>query len=285
MPGTVAERAVTMLRCPAGRWELARGAPNAALGGDVLEYRGYLETERLEGVWREVATSVVPLIVNLGSAFRVGLGGRTPERWTSFVAGPQDGFALVAPTGLSCCLQVDLTPLGAYRLLGIPMAAIADRVVSLDDLIGREADALAARLHGIGGWQERFALVDAWIAGRFARARAPSPAIRRGWTLLAASGGRLRTAELAGALGWSRKHLAARFREEVGQPPKTMARILRFERAEGMMAAGGAWADIAYACGYADQAHLSREFRALAGLAPTALARRPAAGNGLTEPG
>ena len=77
---------------------------------------------------------------------------------------------------------------------------------------------------------------------------------------------------IAERLEWSRKHLAARFREEVGMGPKTIARIARFNRAQAMAVGGDGdgWADIAAACGYADQAHLVREFTALAGTTPGA---------------
>ena len=65
-------------------------------------------------------------------------------------------------------------------------------------------------------------------------------------------------------VGWSRKHLAARFGPEIGRPPKTIAHLARLGRTTG-------WADSA-AGGFADQAHLMRDFRKVAGLAPTACA-------------
>jgi AraC-like DNA-binding protein len=72
-------------------------------------------------------------------------------------------------------------------------------------------------------------------------------------------------------VGWSRRHLAARFRDQVGLPPKVVARVLRFQCALRLMGTDGgpAWSDVALACGYYDQAHLNREFRSLAGCAPT----------------
>ena len=56
----------------------------------------------------------------------------------------------------------------------------------------------------------------------------------------------------------SRQYLVTKFREEVGLPPKTVARILRFQRALALAdgAARPDWAGIAADCGYADQAHL-----------------------------
>jgi transcriptional regulator GlxA family with amidase domain len=64
----------------------------------------------------------------------------------------------------------------------------------------------------------------------------------------------------------------SRFREQLGPPPKTVARLVRFQRAVGSLARtrGYRLAEIAQACGYYDQAHLSRDFRELAGVSPSA---------------
>ena len=68
----------------------------------------------------------------------------------------------------------------------------------------------------------------------------------------------------------------AQFRREVGLPPKTLARILRFHRARGLIVApGGAdFAEVADLCGYYDQAHLIRDFREFAGCTPAEFRRR-----------
>ena len=103
--------------------------------------------------------------------------------------------------------------------------------------------------------------------------REPAPEVAWAWRALLASRGRLPVAELARQLGWSRRHLGERFRDALGLAPKPAARVLRFEAACGdaRPRARGArrrLAELAVACGYHDQAHLTREWQALAGCPP-----------------
>jgi transcriptional regulator GlxA family with amidase domain len=87
----------------------------------------------------------------------------------------------------------------------------------------------------------------------------------------------VRVADLAAGTGWSGRHLASRFRAEIGLTPKAAARVVRFDRARrrlvehvsGAGQAGYQLADLAAETGYFDQAHLAREFRALAGVPPS----------------
>ena len=80
---------------------------------------------------------------------------------------------------------------------------------------------------------------------------------------------RSRIGALADELGWSRRHLAATVRQELGMAPKPLARLLRFEGALQRLRAGADLADAALDSGYYDQAHFNRDFRAFAGVTPT----------------
>jgi AraC-like DNA-binding protein len=258
-------------RCPQGRWELAQMRPQADLAGDVVRYSGYLE----HGGWsianREVAVPIVPLIINFGAPFRIHMGGNESVDQPGFVAGLYDGYADVASTGRAHAMQVDFTPLGAHRFFALPMRDLAGQTVALDG-IGRFEE-LTCRLYDARGWAARFALLDRFVRQRLGAARAPSSPIAWAWRQLAASAGRVRVGALAREIGWSRKHLAERFSIEVGARPKTAGRILRFAGARRSIDAGIRvgpmdWADLAADWGYADQAHLIREFRAMAGVTP-----------------
>ena len=121
-------------------------------------------------------------------------------------------------------------------------------------------------------WPARFALLDRLLPGRLREAEEPAPQVQRAWELLRASDGAVEIAALAPKVGWSRRHLAERFRIDVGLPPKSVARILRFARVTRTLrsGAGAGLADVAYAY----QAHLNRDFRELAGTTPTACVAR-----------
>jgi transcriptional regulator GlxA family with amidase domain len=71
-------------------------------------------------------------------------------------------------------------------------------------------------------------------------------------------------------VAWSRRHLARQFRHELGLTPKTMARIVRFDHAHRLAVGSDplSWAQIAVLAGYADQAHLGREWREFTGRSP-----------------
>ena len=86
--------------------------------------------------------------------------------------------------------------------------------------------------------------------------------------MVSSAGGRraARVGTLTERLGWSRKRLVAAFHPEIGLPPKTVARRIRFEHAQRRLE--GEEPAIAVGAGYADQPHMIREFVELAGVTP-----------------
>jgi AraC-like DNA-binding protein len=150
-------------------------------------------------------------------------------------------------------------------LLGVPAHELRDRTLPLEDVWGsgrarRLTEQVAERP---GPTLERWATAGKageTFDGFGARVRA----------LL--DGGRS-VAEVSDELGWSTRQLHRRLLPVFGYGPQHLGRVLRLVRAVGLADAGAPWAEVAQRAGYADQAHLARDVRALTGVTPTELRR------------
>ena len=257
-------------------FEMVRRPPSQRTAGLISGMTGYRETARGRFSQREAAPLAVPLIISFGTPFTIELG-RQPDaadRQGSFAAGLYAGTVYIESDGGAECVQVDFTPLGAFRFFGGAVVDLAARMIEIDDVLGSDGARLRERLGATAGWQRRFDIVEDFVTDR-ANHR-PSPELEFAYRQLTRSGGGIRIATLAEEIGWSRKHLVDRFRSEFGLAPKPLARMLRFHRACGLARTGtsSGWAGIAADSGFSDQAHLVREFTTLAGEPPTAWARR-----------
>jgi AraC-like DNA-binding protein len=244
---------------------LVTASPHPELAGLVTRYADFAQRSGRPQETSEAASSSIVVIVDLDAGWTV-----EGDRFGSFAGGVYARPVRVRHEGSAAGVQFDLEPTAARALLGVPAGELANRTVGLTDLIGARADRLAERLHGAAGALERFTILDEELRQALAGARAACrPDTLRAWALIRASGGRIRVDELAAALGCSRRHLVNRFAEDVGAPPKVAARLVRFEAARRRLGSAPL-ARLAAELGYADQAHLSREFAALAGAPPTA---------------
>ena len=258
--------------CEADVWDMWTTAPHPALQPYITLYCGY--DERVAAGRRmQVPHPDVVLVIGLGPRLRV-VDPRRPADGTierlAFAAGVHDAYVFTESTVPTRGLQVNLTPIGAHLLFGVPMDALANRVVELDDLFGADAPRLIDRLCEARTWSQRFDILDEAILGRVLSARAPNPLVVRAAHVLRATRGAASIARLTRDLECSQRHLIATFREHVGVTPKTYARIVRFDHAVKRLRQtdGLRWAEIADASGYYDQAHLIRDFHEFAGQTP-----------------
>jgi AraC-like DNA-binding protein len=171
-----------------------------------------------------------------------------------------------------------LSPRGAQLAFG-SAAAVAGKVADFTELLGMRGAALAGRLRDASSFEQRCAIFDAHLAWALLSGRERwSPAVAWAFDRLG-SDQAARIADLAGEIGWSRKHLHAQFVGHFGQSPKTLARLARFERALRLLEEDSArLAAIAADAGYYDQSQFNREFRSLAGITPSAYLRSRVAG-------
>ncbi|MGY1811040.1 helix-turn-helix domain-containing protein [Blastococcus sp. SYSU D00669] len=233
----------------------------------VAVAHGYRVAANPSGVHRGLPSRHLTLVVELAAPLRVaGLGEDVAAH--AVLGGLHTRPALIDATRPQDGLQYGLTPAAARALFGLPAAELGERVVDLAAVLGRAADRLVEQLAEAGTWAERFARLDAALLARLSGSRgAVPPEVGEAWRLTVTGDGRRRVEEVAAAVGWSRRHLSEQFRLATGIGPKQAARIARFEAARRLLLGPGrpSLAEIAVRCGYADQPHLQREWRALAG--------------------
>ena len=167
-------------------------------------------------------------------------------------------------------IQLAVHPFAARALFGLPATALTGQVLELADLIP-DGDELYERLGEDTDGPTAAALVTGWLDRRLTAAPRGqlSAELLRSWQLIVGSGGRCRVRDVASDVGWSRRHLTARLRAEIGCGAKDLARVARFQRSRSMLLTGRApLADVAADCGYTDQSHLTAEWRDFAGCTP-----------------
>jgi AraC-like DNA-binding protein len=242
--------------------------PHPSLQPLVSRYIGYEQRDVALSVHRGLPSRHVTLIISLldpvktsGEAGRAGMQG--------LVGGLRTDPVLISQDRTLCGIHVELHPFGVRTLLGLSGAELCGRVVGLDDLVGSALSELPDRLASTVTWSERFDILDEVFAAHASEPHPVAGELGEAWRLMLGTGGLVHIADLAGEIGWSRRHFGQRFRAETGLTPKQAARILRFERAGALLRCGNLdLAALAVECGYYDQAHLSNEWRTLASCSP-----------------
>jgi len=205
------------------------------------------------------------------------------------VAGPSTGPVVsTIPRGGSA-VGVRFRVGAAGSALGIPARELLDGYADLEAVWGDAGAELADRLAAAPTLDVAVAVLTAAVERRLPPPGAIDPVVRA--AAVGAAQPRTPVEALGAGLGIGERQLRRRFDDAVGYGPKTLQRVLRFQRflalAEAERTAGAAdpdLAQLAFAAGYADQAHLTRECTRLAGLPPAALLATGAGPGGERSP-
>jgi AraC-like DNA-binding protein len=174
------------------------------------------------------------------------------------VAGPDTRPRVEGLAGGARLEAVRFRPGAAPHVLGVPAEALRDHMVGLEELWGCEA----GRVGDAASGGDPVLVLQRVMAGRLRRAGPPDPAVEATVAALVSGESVGATAE---RLGLSDRQLRRRCLAAFGYGPKTLQRILRFQRALRLARQDVPFAAVAYAEGYADQAHLAHEVREFGG--------------------
>lgn len=279
-----------------GWWRVAQRNADPRLRAYVHGYFGSVGHLPKLVLERHLPSTEVAFLLNFAAPPHRRTSSGEPRRWINhdraWVVGLTDGHQLSEAVGTRHFMAVRFTPPGAHLFLGIPMHLISRQSVELDEFDPKLARLIASRVGAAESWGNRFDAMESLISERIERAGVPG-AVTWSWNKIARADGRIALGHITSEIECSHRTLIAQFRTYVGLPPKTIARLFRFNRAvrtlNGLVRNGSdeptgrpyieiadkdprnvavPWADIAAECGYFDQPHLIKEFQRFAGTTP-----------------
>lgn len=240
---------------------------------------GYRVTGLLPGVHLGMPSASLTLIIDFSDGLLAGEPGafHVPTqdivRRGTLLAGLHSRATRVHHDGSQHGIELDLDPLAAQGLFGLPVGEIAQGCHALED-VWPHAACLRERLGATDDWMLRARILFS-VLERLVRAeRDPvPPEVARAWRQIITSRGQVRVEELSREVGWSSRRLQQQFRTRLGITPKEACRIVRFDHARQLVGGGAALTEAAFTAGFTDQPHLARDWRAVTGTSITSWLR------------
>ncbi|HET7219537.1 MAG TPA: helix-turn-helix domain-containing protein [Vicinamibacterales bacterium] len=230
----------------------------------------------LEGVASGAADVILPdgrveLIFHYrGSFWRHGAGIDPVRQPASLLVGQMLAPVVLAPAGYAGIAAIKLRPEAARSLLRFSLREVSGRFEDLD-LIFPTAARLREQLAAASSDGARIAALEDWL--RRIHATPPGIELAGAVKTMLQSRGRTSVVELSTVTGLGVRRMERQFHDAVGLTPKAFARIVRLQAALRRIRDGTPLSDVALACGYYDQAHMTRDFRQLAAMSPGAWQR------------
>jgi AraC-like DNA-binding protein len=221
------------------------------------------------GRHRGMPAGTLPLVVSLGAPLIVCRAGHADLKAAATIGGLRSSPVDIVHDGTQRGVQLELTPRGVRALLGLPAAALAHGVWSLEEVVGHRAHELTGRLADAHGPVDRARALETVLVRWVVDAGYPA-AVDAFWRRLTGSAGRAPVTSIADEIGLGRRHMSQLVRAELGLTPKTAARLLRFSQARTYLRTGrtGSLGETAVMCGYFDQSHLTNDWKRLGGCTP-----------------
>jgi AraC-like DNA-binding protein len=179
--------------------------------------------------------------------------------WVGQITAP----ACLQPRGKAGVAAIRLRP-EATGALGPLAAEMTDQFESLDSLAA--TGPMLEQLADVASDADRIRVLERFLVAVIRRA--PHPEVAFAVTCLIQRRGAVSIEALSDRAGLTRRQLERRFQSDVGLTPKAFARLQRVNRAARLVLAGQSLTDVALACGYFDQAHMTNDFRSLVKQSP-----------------
>ena len=241
---------------------------------DLLWY--YAGFQREHAKERLLPTGTVDLVINLREdevrTYDPDDTSRCQRYPGSVVVGVHSRYFVLDTTEQNDVIGIHFRPGGAFPFLAPPADAFHNAHVDLQAVWGSEAVLIRERLLEATTPEARFAVLEQALLARLRRSPEPHDAVLHALRCIDRAPQLGTIASLTERIGLRPKRFIQLFTQQVGLTPKLYCRVRRFQRVIGAVNQRREvdWADVAAGCGYYDQAHFIRDFRAFSGLNPGA---------------
>jgi AraC-like DNA-binding protein len=248
-------------------------APHPALSPWIECFWSAADSDAPKGARENVLPDGCPeWIFHLEAPYRRIASEGYAEQPPSFVVGTTTGPFAIETTGPVSTFGVRFRPGGVSVFLPLPVSELTDLAAATEDLWNADGRLLEEEMREAPDSGSQRATIERFLLSRTRPDRAARRGVDAAVALLLGGRGAVSIADVAARIGKSRRQLERAFSEAVGVSPKTLARLARFQNVLRRSGRGRPrWAELAAECGYADQAHLIREFKEFAGESPAGL--------------
>lgn len=248
--------------------------PSAFLS-DFVKHYWVLEIDEEDGrvAERVIPTGNIELMFHYRKPFAVinAANNSLSSQPLSVLSGLISGFSDVTSVGDSGVLAVSFHPFGACQFFRFPLDEIENKSIDLRAVLGDKIRDIEEQLSNAYHLTERIVIVEDFLKKSFCPLNTYDLAfLKRAVSLIETSKAGIQAHELAGLLAVSNKGLERKFAARLGKTPKQYLKMMRFQMAVKRlsMANDQALTDLAYQCGYFDQAHFIRDFKLFSGYTP-----------------
>jgi methylphosphotriester-DNA--protein-cysteine methyltransferase len=211
------------------------------------------------------------LIVHFGDDFSIREGETYQRQARVLMSGQLTERIVLRPTGSIGVVSIRFKAAGAARFFDLAYDELVDRVVDFAALQPEFARATHERIAQCEKHADRLAAMVSVLEERLTEESQEDIFVRQACQYITQSDGACSVQELVKLIGFSERQLERKFRKQVGITPKTLSRIMRFQKFLAMARTSTSLtlADAALACGYFDQSHFIRDFTRFSGVSPT----------------
>ena len=239
---------------------------------DLIQVIWVMESEHADDIYPHeliMPDGIVELVFHYGDPFYTWQDGSRFSQPRSFAISMMRKCIAIESSGRIGILAVRFYPWGAYHVFDTPIATFLDQTIGTDRLWSNH-DQVMADVLSADGSEQRVARVQQFLLEQLDVYRRDEPAVDEAVKLIRRSKGRLSIEEVCARTGFSAKQLGRKLVGSVGVTPKIFSRVTRFLDICSRLGDHRhlTLAQLAHDCGFHDQAHFIKEFKAFAGFTP-----------------